>query len=158
MKSKEWGKALRASWPCLLLLDLGMYYIYIHVHCNWRMNSGRTIGPRASPRALHGNAAIKKLHRYQKGKLTCTSGTPMLRHSLLGRGRARELSAACRPHFEVGRHGNIVAVHPFPRVFSHTTPRHSTSIWLHRACSVWRPGWTFTWSTFNMSFLTLDRT
>ena len=60
--------------------------------------------------SCHGNAAIKlRQTRNFCAKLTCTSGTPMRGHSLLGRGPVTRTASgsACRPHFEVGRHGNM---------------------------------------------------
>jgi len=56
------------------------------------------------------NAAIKlRQTRNFCAKLTCTSGTPMRGHSVLGRGPDTRTASgtACRPHFEVGRHGNM---------------------------------------------------
>jgi hypothetical protein len=57
-----------------------------------------------------GNEAKETGHRHQKpDTFACTSGTPMRGHSVLGRGSdtRTEARTACRPHFEVGRHGNM---------------------------------------------------
>ena len=60
--------------------------------------------------SCHGNAAKETGHRHQKpDTFACTSGTPMRGHSLLGRGPVTRTASGSRhrPHFEVGRHGNM---------------------------------------------------